>query len=133
MQPAPLMLVSAALLLATPVVWAADCSEAANQASLNQCIAENHAAQDKRLNQVYGEYRARLSASQKQQLKAAQRAWMEFRDRSCAFEVSAAQGGSAYPMALKGCLAAKTAIRVEELQRLASCTEGDLACPAPAR
>lgn len=132
MHPAPLMLALAASLV-MPVAWAADCTQASSQASLNTCVSENYAAQDKRLNQVYSEYRARLSPTQKQQLKAAQRAWIEFRDRSCAFETSAAQGGSAHSMVLSGCLAAKTATRVEELQRLASCPEGDVACPAPAR
>lgn len=121
-----------AVLLGASSAWASDCAAANDQASLNQCTASDYAAQDKRLNQVYGQYRARLTPEQKQQLKAAQLAWIEFRDLSCAFETSSVQGGSAYPMVLNGCLAAKTTMRIEELQRLADCPEGDLGCPAPA-
>jgi len=55
-------------LLAVPV-WADDCANAMDQFSLNQCAAADYAVQDKRLNQLYGDYRKRLDDGQKQQLK----------------------------------------------------------------
>lgn len=55
-------------LLAVPA-WADDCANAMDQFSLNQCAATDYAAQDKRLNQLYGDYRKRLDDGQKQQLK----------------------------------------------------------------
>jgi len=129
MQPVHITLTLVGLLGASSA-WAADCTNASDQASLNQCTSGDYASQDKRLNQVYGDYRARLAPQQKQQLKAAQLAWIKFRDLSCAFESSGVQGGSAYSMVLSGCLAAKTTTRIDELQRLADCPEGDLSCPA---
>ncbi|WNF45187.1 lysozyme inhibitor LprI family protein [Pseudomonas sp. SG20056] len=119
-------------LLATPV-WADDCANAMDQLTLNQCAAAEYAAQDKRLNQLYGDYRKRLDDGQKQQLKDVQLAWIKFRDLACAFESASVEGGSAYPMVLNGCLTQKTAARVKELEQLAVCEEGDLSCPMPAQ
>jgi uncharacterized protein YecT (DUF1311 family) len=119
-------------LLAMPL-WANDCANAMDQASLNQCAATDYATQDKRLNQLYGDYRKRLDDGQKQQLKEVQLAWIKFRDLACAFESAAVAGGSAYPMVLKGCLTQKTAVRVKELEQLTVCEEGDLSCPLPAQ
>lgn len=119
-------------LLAAPV-WAEDCVNAMDQSTLNQCAAAEYAAQDKRLNQLYGDYRKRLDDGQKLQLKEVQLAWIKFRDLACAFESASVEGGSAYPMVLNGCLTQKTAARVEELEQLAVCEEGDLSCPMPAQ
>lgn len=116
------------LFMATPLL-ADDCANATDQASLNQCAGADYAAQDKRLNQLYGEYRKGLDDGQKQQLKQAQLAWIKFRDLACAFELSNLEGGSAYPMQLNACLAQKTAARIKELEQLATCEEGDLSCP----
>lgn len=116
-------------LIVTAPLWADDCANAMDQASMSQCAGAEYAAQDKRLNQVYGEYRKGLQDGQKQQLKAAQLAWIKFRDLACAFELSNLEGGSAYPMQLNACLAQKTATRIKELEQLAACEEGDLSCP----
>lgn len=115
-----------------PQVWADDCANAMDQSSLNQCASADYAVQDKRLNQLYGDYRKRLDDGQKQQLKDAQLAWVKYRDLACAFESSAVEGGSAYPMVMNGCLSAKTSSRADELEQLSACEEGDLSCPAPA-
>ena len=107
-------------LLAAPV-WADDCANAMDQFTLNQCAAADYATQDKRLNQLYGDYRKRLDDGQKQQLKDVQLAWIKFRDLACAFESASVEGGSAYPMVLNGCLTQKTAARAKELEQLAVC------------
>lgn len=116
------------LLQAAPL-WADECVDAMEQFTLNQCAADDYARQDKRLNQLYGEYRKTLDEPQKQQLKAVQLAWIKFRDLACSFESASLEGGSAYPMQLNACLAQKTAARIKELEQLASCEEGDLSCP----
>ncbi|WP_445938718.1 lysozyme inhibitor LprI family protein [Pseudomonas sp.] len=118
-------------LLAVPA-WADDCANAMDQFTLNQCAAADYAIQDKRLNQLYGDYRKRLDDGQKQQLKDVQLAWIMFRDLACAFESASVEGGSAYPMVMNGCLSAKTSSRADELEQLSACEEGDLSCPAPA-
>ena len=112
--------------------WADDCANAMDQFTLNQCAAADYASQDKRLNQLYSDYRKRLECEQKQQLKDVQLAWIKYRDLACAFESGAVEGGSAYPMVMNGCLSAKTSSRADELEQLSACEEGDLSCPAPA-
>jgi uncharacterized protein YecT (DUF1311 family) len=112
--------------------WADDCAEAMDQSTLNQCASADYASQDKRLNQLYGDYRKRLEGEQQQQLKDVQLAWIKYRDLACAFESGGVEGGSAYPMVMNGCLSAKTSARADELQQLSTCEEGDLSCPAPA-
>ena len=109
--------------------WA-DCSAPSTQSEMTQCAGQAYSAADKKLNLAYNEYRTRLSAEQKKKLTQAQLAWVKFRDLSCAFESSGAEGGSAYPMVRSGCLAAKTESRLKEIKALQDCQEGDMSCPA---
>lgn len=110
---------------------AADCGDEQTQTDMNLCAARDYADVDRQLNEVYREYRKRLSDDQKRQLKDAQRAWIEFRDRSCDFESSGVEGGSVHPLIRNSCLAGMTRARIEQLDVLARCEEGDLSCPAP--
>ena len=110
---------------------AADCADAQTQADINACIGSDYKASDKRLNDLYGQYRQRLDAGQKKALTAAQKAWLNYRDLSCKFETSSVEGGSGYPMAYSNCLKAMTDQRIKELQTLSDCQEGDFNCPAP--
>lgn len=97
---------------------------------MNQCAGQDFEKADRRLNKKYTEYQTRLTREQKEQLRGTQLAWIKFRDKSCDFESSGVQGGSAYPMIRYGCLAEKTRARIKELEQLAACKEGDLGCPA---
>lgn len=105
--------------------------DATQTTDMTQCAVADFQTADRQLNQAYSDYRTRLSASQKNQLKLAQLAWIKLRDLSCDFESSAAQGGSVYPMIRYECLAAKTKARLKEIRSLSACEEGDLRCPAP--
>lgn len=118
------------MLLLSASAWA-DCGAPATQSEMTQCAGQAYSAADKKLNLAYNEYRARLSAEQKKKLAQAQLAWVKYRDLSCAFESSGAEGGSAYPMVRSGCLAAKTESRLKEIKGLQDCQEGDMSCPAP--
>lgn len=126
-----------ALLLCLPLLalsaaaHADDCADAQTQADINACIGSAYKASDKRLNDLYGQYRQRLDAGQKKALTAAQKAWLNYRDLSCKFETSSVEGGSGYPMAYSNCLKAMTDNRIKELQTLSDCQEGDFNCPAP--
>lgn len=51
-------------------------------------------------------------------LRAAQRAWIEFRDRQCELESYEMLGGTAQPMVGLGCQAAMTRARTEDLKNL---------------
>ncbi|WP_370600319.1 lysozyme inhibitor LprI family protein [Pseudomonas nitroreducens] len=126
-----LMLLPLGLLAASFAAQAADCANPMDQATFNACAAQEYSAADKRLNQVYNDYRQRLDARQKDGLKDAQQAWLRYRDLHCRFAASSVEGGSAYGMVFDGCLAEVTDARVKELKSLSSCEEGDFDCPAP--
>ena len=117
------------LALLSASAWA-DCSAPSTQSEMTQCAGQAYSAADKKLNLAYNEYRARLNAGQKKKLTEAQLAWVKFRDLSCAFESSGAEGGSAYPMVRSTCLAGKTESRLKEIKALQEYREGDMSCPA---
>jgi uncharacterized protein YecT (DUF1311 family) len=114
-------------------VMAKNCGDFTNQVDMNACAATELQKQDKQLNKVYNDYRARLSSEQKQQLKEVQTAWLKFRDLSCKFQSSGVEGGSVYPFILQSCLTSMTQDRLKVLQYLSKCEEGDLSCPVPER
>ncbi|MBF0657404.1 DUF1311 domain-containing protein [Psychrobacter sp. NG25] len=91
------------------------CDKARTQADLNNCVAAQLAVEDKKLNQSYRDFQRLLNSSEKQQLKTVQLAWIDFRDKACQFSASSVRGGSAYPMALNGCLSTYTEQRRVQL------------------
>ncbi|MBD9502694.1 DUF1311 domain-containing protein [Pseudomonas sp. PDM23] len=127
----PLLLSTSLLAFAAAAQAADDCADAQTQAEINACTGAAYKASDKRLNDLYGQYRQRLDAGQRKALTAAQKAWLNYRDLSCQFETAGAKGGSGYPMAYSNCLKAMTDNRIKELQALSDCQEGDFNCPAP--
>ncbi|MBD9634472.1 lysozyme inhibitor LprI family protein [Pseudomonas sp. PDM19] len=126
-----LLLPASQLVFSAAAQAAADCADAQTQAEINACTGAAYKASDKRLNDLYGQYRQRLDAGQKKALTAAQKAWLNYRDLSCQFETAGAKGGSGYPMAYNNCLKVMTDNRIKELQVLSDCQEGDFNCPAP--
>ncbi len=103
------------------------------QAGMNACADAEYRREDARLNGQYGKIAARLAddAEGKARLKAAERAWIAFRDAECAFSTAAASDGSAYPMLLSQCRAELTRTRADQLGKYLSCEEGDMSCPVP--
>lgn len=124
------LLVVSGLLLSTSVM-AEDCDSATTQADINQCYTAEYKKQDDLLNQTYKQVMDRAGEKQKAQLKAAQNAWIGFRDADCAFLSSGAESGSVYPMVKAGCLADKTRERTELLKSTLQCEEGDVTCVLP--
>lgn len=112
---------------------AAGCDGAATQAELDACAGAEYAATDKALNQAYSTIMKRLAGNdgQRDLLKAAQRAWIAFRDAECAFAVDPSQQGTIFPMLMTQCLNGVTQGRLEQLQKYLDCEEGDLSCPVP--
>ncbi|MBH0005328.1 lysozyme inhibitor LprI family protein [Psychrobacter sp. SWN149] len=91
------------------------CDKARTQADLNNCVAAQLAVEDKKLNQSYRDFQRLLNSSEKKELKAVQLSWIDFRDKACQFSASPVRGGSAYPMALNGCLTTYTKQRRVQL------------------
>jgi uncharacterized protein YecT (DUF1311 family) len=112
-----------------------DCATAGTQYAMDQCAEQSFKETDAELNALYRQITVRLTANQQttQSLVSAQKAWLLFRDAECKFVASASEGGSVHPMIVTGCLDHETAKRVDELKIFLKCTEGDLACPVPAR
>jgi uncharacterized protein YecT (DUF1311 family) len=122
-----------ALLLLSSTASALDCDNASDQATMNQCAAQQNAAADKELNALYQQITARLKGDpdRKKLLVGAQRAWVGFRDAECKFSASGVEGGSVYPLIYSNCVTELTRSRVETFKTYLKCQEGDMGCPVP--
>ncbi|VVN87301.1 lysozyme inhibitor LprI family protein [Pseudomonas fluorescens] len=129
----PRVLLALTPLLFTTVANAADCDNATDQATMNQCAAQQNKAADKELNALYQQITERLKGSpdSKKLLVGAQRAWIGFRDAECKFSASGVEGGSVYPLIYSNCITDLTKARVEAFKIYLKCQEGDLSCPVP--
>lgn len=92
------------------------CPNAESQAEMTICWGKEYKAADGTLNQVYRQLVAKLDAEQKAQLKAAQTAWLKYRDANCEFAADQYKGGSMRPMIAAMCLAEMTTNRTTELK-----------------
>ncbi len=82
------------------------------------CMAAELKTQDAKLNQAYRKLGTGLTAARKQQLVAAQRLWMQYRDANCGFYADP-DGGSLARLAANECVLRETAERAAELEALA--------------
>lgn len=121
-----------ALLLGAVGAWPAlaggDCSQARTQTELNACVGDDYAKADRTLNMLYDRLMKRLEGEDHARLRDAERAWIGFRDKHCAFVGGPSEGGTAHPMVVGSCLAELTAARAGELLYQLTCEEGDLSC-----
>lgn len=99
-----------------------ECSELSQQQPLNQCYAELYRKTDKELNDIYAklatEMKSKGLSKDIEKLKAVQKAWLSYRDKTCDFEAGLYEGGSMQPMVHAVCLIAETKHRIESLQDL---------------
>ncbi len=107
-----------------------DCSHLTTQMELNQCAGANYKAADAALNRLYQQVMGKeTDAASKQRLIEAERAWIVYRDKECAYQAGPQQeGGSIWPMEMSNCLEELTAARIRELRKLRGCTAGVSAC-----
>ncbi|WP_162232816.1 lysozyme inhibitor LprI family protein [Cypionkella psychrotolerans] len=106
-----------------------DCANAEVQMELTFCAEQDWLAADADLNAAYGVARklmqsidADLEASQRgaaDYLRDGQRAWVTFRDATCAAEGYTMHGGSAEPMVIYVCRARLTEQRTADLEAMA--------------
>lgn len=124
--------VLAAMLAGSPA-GAKDCGGEATEAGMNKCAADQLKAADAALNKAYRQIIHRLAddADTVKLLRDAQRAWVDFRDKHCAFAASGVDGGSSYPFIHDGCVTELTDARTRQLDVFLRCQEGDLGCPVP--
>jgi len=129
----PRLLLALTPLLFTSMAVAVDCDNASDQATMNQCAAQQNAAADKELNALYQQITSRFKGNpdNKKLLVGAQRAWVAFRDAECKFSASGVEGGSVYPLIYSNCVTELTKARVQTFKNYLKCQEGDLSCPVP--
>ena len=118
-------------LLLSANVLADSCDAATSQAGLNECYGNEYKKQDELLNQTYLEAMKLATETQKPLLKAAQNAWIAYRDADCALMTSGADGATVAPMVHAQCMADKTRERTELLKSTLHCEEGDVSCVFP--
>jgi uncharacterized protein YecT (DUF1311 family) len=96
-----------------------DCDNANTTVDMKQCAQIEYDKADKELNDAYKKVMTAVKASgnpkAKDKLVAAQRAWIDFRDKDCAFEASVFEGGTIYGLIYTGCLTTRTQTRTQEL------------------
>ncbi|HLW52084.1 MAG TPA: lysozyme inhibitor LprI family protein [Candidatus Angelobacter sp.] len=96
------------------------CEKAVTQLELNQCTAEQYKVVDARLNTLYQQINADLGRGKDTlavgKLKAAQQAWINYRDLHCDAARHQFEGGSMAPMIFSDCLTGVTLNRIQELK-----------------
>jgi uncharacterized protein YecT (DUF1311 family) len=113
-----------------PAYRITDCSRLTTQTELNQCAGANYESADAALNTLYRQLmKEQNDVADKQRLTEAERAWIAYRDKECAYQVGPQrEGGSIWPMEMSNCLEQLTAARIGELSKLRGCTAGVSAC-----
>lgn len=114
---------TALLIACAPALAAAQeddefCPEGRTQFEMNACAAEELNAADSVLNAAYQELIREIEPERVELLRAAQRAWIRFRDAECELEASEVGPGSLGPMVHALCLAHLSRRRAAELGRM---------------
>lgn len=107
---------------------AENCSGPQTQADMDLCAGQEFIQADAGLNSTYKALLAKITPSGQAGLRAAQRAWLDYRDKECAFETAGSGGGSIHPMVETECRTALTRQQTARLKAQLDCQEGDLSC-----
>ena len=97
------------------------CATSDTQAETEVCMSDLLREADQRLNAVYQAVLSDLSPASTQRLRAAQRAWIRYRDLDCEAARSLVGEGSAAPLVTLGCLLARTEERTRALTQSFDC------------
>jgi uncharacterized protein YecT (DUF1311 family) len=97
-----------------------DCAQANSQFELNECTGKQYHKADTRLNSLYARIGTDLQKDQDKsaldKLRAAERAWIQYRDLHCDAARNQFAGGSIAPTIWATCMTMVTEHRIEELQ-----------------
>jgi len=91
-------------------------ARAQTQGEMNREAAAEFQKADRELNKLYPQVVAKLDAEGQEKLKAAQRAWVAFRDAQAALEADSARGGTMAPLLHSASLTATTQDRIKQLR-----------------
>lgn len=95
----------------------APCQDAGSNVDTSKCFYDALQRNDRRLNDIYRQVMNALEPESKTALRAAQRAWITYRDSACAAEAESYRGGTAMGMVRTACLEALTRERIRSLER----------------
>lgn len=93
-----------------------DCRNASTTSAMRACANASYEAAQRELDSAYQNLLRRLDSSQKQKLRVAQKAWLQYRDANAEFQASLAQGGTLAPLIRTTVLAEMTKARASELK-----------------
>jgi len=91
-------------------------ARAQSQSEMNQQAYADFEKADAALNKIYAQVLAKLDVEGQGKLKAAQRAWVTFRDAQAELDADLMRGGSAAPLLRAGSLAGSTTRRTQDLK-----------------
>jgi uncharacterized protein YecT (DUF1311 family) len=117
-----LLRVGALLLLLAPAVAPQGgqhpCEGEGTQFEATECAGREYKKADAELNKVYQQVWQQEDKGGQARLRAAQLAWLKFRDAECEYEAGDYIGGTMRPMVAAFCLAAVTHERTRQLQEI---------------
>ena len=106
---------------------------AQNNSDMITCVYTEYRQQDKKLNQVYSALMEQVKSGDpeysqeiRNRIVSAQKAWITFRDATCAVEAIDMLGGTGESLILGGCLGQVTKARVQYLVELKKHLAGEL-------
>ncbi|MBS1789537.1 MAG: DUF1311 domain-containing protein [Acidobacteria bacterium] len=97
-----------------------ECADLETQAGMNRCALYKYQKADEALNKSYQETMNVVQPDLKPKLKAAQQAWIQFRDAHCECEAFIYEGGTIQPLIKYSCLETVTIARTKQLKALAN-------------
>jgi uncharacterized protein YecT (DUF1311 family) len=96
----------------------APCRNVAVTLAMENCFDKAYKAADGELNQRYSQISKVLQPDELEQLKVAQRLWIQFRDATCTAESDLYKGGTASAPAYSACLEELTRQRTADLKTI---------------
>ena len=95
------------------------CENAQTTVEMRDCAGKEYMEADAELNSVYRQLASKLETEgHRAALKAAQLAWIKYRDANCEFESYLNRGGTIYPVVYESCRARMTVDRTRELREM---------------
>jgi uncharacterized protein YecT (DUF1311 family) len=94
-----------------------DCKNATTTAAMRACENARFQTAEQELNAVYKDLLKQLDEGQKEKLRLAQSAWLQFREANANFEADAARGGTLAPLIKITVLADMTEARTTDLKK----------------
>jgi uncharacterized protein YecT (DUF1311 family) len=96
---------------------------------LDQCYHRAYQGVDTELKTAFRQLTDRLAdPNERELLQQAEQAWIQYRDKECAFETAGTRNGTIHPIEISICLTAKTQAHIEELRQQLNCPDGDPTC-----